>query len=1231
MPNTKTMGKLSAAYLADEADIVAAMPQAIGLTQQQRLAISASAAQLVKDIRSSKTSRSAIDDLLQEYGLSSAEGVVLMRLAESLIRTPDFATARRLIRDKIETANWAAHRGKSASFLVNQATTGLRVTAAWVAATGGVDARNLSAKLGDRVMARAVDKAVAIMGDHFVLGQTIAQARHRARANEAKGATHSYDMLGEAAYTHADAAAYFAAYMEAVQDLAANADGDKDMARAAGLSIKLSALHPRYEYAQRDTCVPILVERITALARIAKQAGLWLTIDAEEADRTEISLLVFEKLLREPSLADWAGLGLVVQAYQRRALPLIDYLVSLAKSTQRKIAVRLVKGAYWDMEIKRAQELGLASYPVFTRKENTDVSYLACARKLLAARGVIFPQFATHNAHSAAAVAAMAASMNMGGEGQSDYEFQRLHGMGAALHAQLMDRFGVASRIYAPVGKHRDLLAYLVRRLLENGANNSFVNQVLDEAVAIDDIVSCPLAAVATNQSCANPRIVPPADIVEAGRVSAFGIDLTQADVVAKTTHAMTKSAGVVYHAASRINGQAMAGESNDIFSPQDTTQKIGTADYALPAPAQVGAQIDEAVRWAQQSDWSKTNNPQERAAIFAKAADLLEQEMTDFLNLLVQEAGKTLPDALSELREAVDFCRYYGQQAQRCHSAARAPLGIIACISPWNFPLAIFLGQIVAALSVGNKVIAKPAEQTPLIAAKAVDLLYRAGLPPSALGLLIGDGAQLGNALTRNRAIAGVCFTGSTRTAKLIAANLADTGRGDIPFIAETGGLNAMLVDSTALLEQAVKDVLESSFQSAGQRCSACRIVCVQEDIYADFVKMLTGAMDTLIIGNPSKLETDVGPLIDAAAQNMVNDYKKQIATRHKVLKSCALPDGLATKGHFVAPTLVALTDISDISREIFGPILHIVKFKSGAFDTLIEKINALGYGLTLGLHTRLDSRMERVANLAHIGNIYVNRNQIGAVVGVNPFGGEGLSGTGPKAGGPHYLFGLTQTAAQKRDTPAATSPIKNVAPASAKLQKIVQQAAQAAQKYNAQFTPPEQMRIAEKMATKLLSPDDKMRLAFTPLTQLPGATGEENTLRLAPRGVFVCFGGDDEQSLAQQFAKVLAAGSAAIIAASFETKLRATLASDIKALPESLVQRVSFADGLALINAPIDGLVADGGQRADIAAHACHRDGAILPVLAAADPIERFLHERALTINTTAAGGNATLLALN
>ena len=454
---------------------------------------------------------------------------------------------------------------------------------------------------------------------------------------------------------------------------------------------------------------------------------------------------------------------------------------------------------------------------------------------------------------------------------------------------------------------------------------------------------------------------------------------------------------------------------------------------------------------------------------------------------------------------------------------AARAPLGIIACISPWNFPLAIFLGQIVAALSVGNKVIAKPAEQTPLIAAKAVDLLYRAGLPPSALGLLIGDGAQLGNALTRNRAIAGVCFTGSTRTAKLIAANLADTGRGDIPFIAETGGLNAMLVDSTALLEQAVKDVLESSFQSAGQRCSACRIVCVQEDIYADFVKMLTGAMDTLIIGNPSKLETDVGPLIDAAAQNMVNDYKKQIATRHKVLKSCALPDGLATKGHFVAPTLVALTDISDISREIFGPILHIVKFKSGAFDTLIEKINALGYGLTLGLHTRLDSRMERVANLAHIGNIYVNRNQIGAVVGVNPFGGEGLSGTGPKAGGPHYLLALTkmnmaqmnmaQESVQKRDTPPTTSPIKNVAPASAKLQKIVQQAAQAAQKYNAQFAPPEQMRIAEKMAAKLLSPDDKMRLAFTPLTQLPGATGEENTLRLAPRGVFVCFGGDDEQ----------------------------------------------------------------------------------------------------------------------
>ncbi len=1210
---------LTRAYVCNEADLVQGLLNQIRLTPKARNQILEDAKQIVAEVRADNRATSPIDDLLLEYGLSSEEGVTLMRLAEALIRTPDFATSRSLIRDKIGGANWSVHAGKSESFFVNQATNGLRLTSAWVSGTGGTRAKNLFAKLGDQVMERAVEQAMAVMGDHFVLGRNIDRALKRARKAEREGFSHSYDMLGEAAHTRDDADAYFNAYLNAIQRLAAGSAGSSEMATNPGLSVKLSALHPRYEYAHRATCIPILVDRLTELARIAKDAGLWLNIDAEEADRLEISLLVLERLLAAKCLKDWPGLGLVVQAYQRRAMPVIDHVFELARYAGRKVAVRLVKGAYWDMEIKRAQELGLPSYPVFTRKENTDVSYLACAGKLLSMNETIFPQFATHNAHTAAAIAHMAKS-------GTSFEFQRLHGMGGALHTRLMQAYGMPSRIYAPVGTHKDLLPYLVRRLLENGANSSFVNQLMDERIAIDDIVTDPMTLASNNQSAAHPRIPAPVDTLEGGRLSAAGIDLTQSDVAADMSRVAARSS--LHHASSFVQKNSAADESIvAIKAPQAQKHLVGEVHYAATAS------VDQAVEAANASDWPSNTSPASRKSVLDKAADLLEQEMADLLELCVREAGKTLPDAVAEVREAVDFCRYYALQAQKADVTARIPLGTVACISPWNFPLAIFLGQVVAALSAGNTVVAKPAEQTPLIAARATDILYRAGVSPSALQLLIGDGAALGNALTRHPGISGVCFTGSTRTAKIIASNLAETGRADLPLIAETGGINAMIVDSTALLEQAVQDTIDSAFQSAGQRCSACRIVCVQDDIYEPFVKMLKGTMDELVIGDPASLATDIGPVIDAAALNMIEKYKDDMRGSHAVLKECNLPPGLPD-GHFTAPVLIEMKAVSDVKREVFGPVLHIVKFKSGKIRQLVEEINALGYGLTMGLHTRLDSRVDDIAARAHVGNLYVNRNQIGAVVGVHPFGGEGLSGTGPKAGGPHYLFGLTRSAHGGSSTNKASKfAMSKVAPSQAALDRLVQ-AKKASQRWQERFSHDDRAELLQSLIQSRLIASRKAPKTTPHELSLPGPTGEANTLRLFPRGIFLCFGGDEPDCLDAQIALSLAAGSAAIAVIGSErveniSAIQAQLRA--KGLHASLVSAVSLEDAIALIEENIDGILADGNVRRAISGNVARRSGAIIPIMSIHDPVERFFHERTLTINTTAAGGNASLLALS
>nr|WP_070958734.1 L-glutamate gamma-semialdehyde dehydrogenase [Hyphomonas sp. Mor2] len=1095
-PSNPHFAPLASTYLADEHHLAKTLAGAAALTDSDRTSIRDTATGMATSLRAAARKPSVVDAFLQEYSLSSSEGILLMRLAESLIRTPDTSTATRLLRDKLLAGNWHAHFG-ARHVLVKLGTGGLAFARSWIQATGGADAAHLLARLGDRVMLSAVRQAVGLLGRHFVLGTSIAGAAIRARRQKVKGATLSYDMLGEAALTEADAERYFSAYKQALEHLAETTPTGTALHDAPALSVKLSALHPRYEYAQRETCVPALVARLLDLCALAKAANLGLTIDAEEADRLEVSLLVFEHLLASEQTSGWDGLGLAIQAYQRRALPVIDWVHRAARTQGQKITVRLVKGAYWDSEIKRAQEMGLESYPVFTRKEHTDISYLACARKLLACAPHIYPQFATHNAHSAAAIAHMAGD-------RRDLEFQRLYGMSDGLHRILAEQFKFRIRTYAPVGRHKDLLPYLVRRLLENGANNSFVNQLLDSDISDADLVNDPMAIADSHGFTPHPHLHAPRDHFQGRRLAASGLDLSQSDVAA------------------------------EIESIQLPTQLVGTVQESDETD------IEEAVRAGSQCTWPALSAT-ERANTLRAAAALLEDQKKSLMALCVAEAGKTWMDADAEVREAVDFLLYYANQAEGDPLSGHAPLGTVACISPWNFPLAIFLGQVSAALAVGNTVIAKPAPQTPLIAQEAVRLLHRAGVPEAALHLIIGGG-QIGGALITNPAIQGVCFTGSTQTAKRIASTLAETGRGTIPLIAETGGINAMLIDSTALLEQAVKDVVDSAFQSAGQRCSACRMVCVQDDIADAFNAMLKGAVDELITDNPAALNSDLGPVIDAPAKARIDAHIKRLRTRFPVIAEGSAP--ASTRGTFVPPIAFELDQIGDLEEEIFGPVLHIVRFESKDFDRVIDDINGLGFGLTMGLHTRIDTRIDQVAARAEVGNLYVNRNQIGAVVGVQPFGGHGLSGTGPKAGGPNYLARLCRPPA--------------------------------------------------------LRPEQRPELEV----QLPGPTGEDNRLSYHPRGRLLCLGGDTDEVLQRQIERARATGNDACTLD--------VLDLEILSLPEN-----------------IQGVVVDGQLRPRVAALLARRDGPILPLLSVEDADTRFWVEKVVTINTTAAGGNASLLA--
>ena len=902
-----------------------------------------------------------VNQFLQEYRLGTEEGTALLSLAEAFLRVPDPETADLLIADKLGDADWRAHKGQSASLLVNSATWGLVLGKAMVGDQVSGALRGLVARAGEPFVRQGVGAAMRLMGQVFVMGRTIDEAMKRMEVRDHRGFTASFDMLGEAARTTPDAERYFEAYCGAIAAVGQKAE------RGHSISVKLSALHPRYETAKAASCVPELTEMLVTLARQAAAAGVQLTVDAEEAARLEMSLDIIQAAARDPQLKGWDGLGLAIQAYSKRARPVVAWADALGRDTGRIMQVRLVKGAYWDSEIKWAQERGLSDYPVFTRKAATDVSYLACARDMLTASN-IRPAFASHNAMTVATI------LEWAGDNR-DFEFQRLHGMGQGLFEKLVSEQGYHCRIYAPVGGHRDLLAYLVRRLLENGANSSFVHQLADADVSEEELLADPVEKVMAVGGTRHPAIRLPAELFEPERPNSEGIDLDDAAVLADMAIAVAKP----------VNVSAVDAVS--------VSHAITVAAQAFPG-------------------WSATPVA-ERAACLMRLGDLLEEHKPQLMAIAVQEAKKTIADALSEVREAIDFCRYYAARATSDLEPIDLPgptgernvlrmeaKGVWAAIAPWNFPLAIFLGQVAAALVTGNTVVAKPAPQTPDIARYAVGLAYEAGIPKAVLQLVTGSG-DVGAALTGDPRISGVVFTGSVATAKAIARNLlVDDARPLVPLIAETGGLNAMIVDSTALSEQVVRDVIVSGFQSAGQRCSALRLLLLQEEIAESTLEMLAGAMDALVIGDPLDPVTDIGPVIDQAAYDRLMEYRAENAGR--IVHSLDVPaDGL-----FVPPTVIRLDSLDDINNEWFGPIVHVVTWQAGKLEETIAQINAKGFGLTMGLHSRIARVSDLVEARAHVGNLYINRSMIGAVVCSQPFGGEGLSGTGPKAGGPHYLY---------------------------------------------------------------------------------------------------------------------------------------------------------------------------------------------------------------------------------
>ncbi len=1162
-----------------------------------------------------------VQGLLQEYALSSDEGVALMCLAEALLRIPDVATRNRLIRDKISKGDWKGHLGASPSLFVNAASWGLLITGKLAAShdeSGFAAAlKRLVDRGGEPLVRRATELALRMMGEQFVTGETIEQALQNGEKPRQQGYRYSYDMLGEAAMTAGAAARYLRDYETAIHAIG-KAGAGRGVYEGPGISIKLSALHPRYSRAQYKRVSSELYAVVLRLCELAKHYDIGLNIDAEEADRLEISLDLLEKLCFDPGLRDWAGLGFVVQAYQKRCPAVIDYLVDLARRSERRLMIRLVKGAYWDAEIKKAQVDGQAGYPVYTRKQHTDVAYIACARKLLAAPDEIYPQFATHNAHTLAAIHELAEPERYW---PGQYEFQCLHGMGEPLYEQVVGstaqgKLGRPCRIYAPVGSHETLLAYLVRRLLENGANTSFINRIADRTLEVEALVRDPvelveeLAAEEGALGRPHPAIPLPRQLYGALRLNSMGLDLADEHALRDLGSVISDGATQAIRVLPLLAVDVPAGTLRPVVNPANAADVVGhVRDASLREVDQaIAAASAAAVRWAALA-------PRMRAERLLAAADRLEAGMPHLIGILIREAGKTASNAIAEVREAVDFLRYYALQV-RDHSdnPTQQPLGPVACISPWNFPLAIFLGQIAAALATGNVVLAKPAEQTPLIAAEAIRVLWSVGIPRDAVQLLPGDGAVVGEALVNDPRVMGVLFTGSTEVARLLQRNLigrVDARGRPIPLIAETGGQNAMIVDSSALVEQVVGDVLASGFYCAGQRCSALRVLCVQEEAADSVLEMLRGAMQELRVGDPATLSTDVGPVIDAEARDGIVRYIDAMRARGRRVHQVAMDPAVLENGTFVAPTLVEIDGIGELGREVFGPVVHVLRYRRNEAAALLEQINATGYGLTMGLHSRIDGFAAEVARHACGCNLYINRNMVGAVVGVQPFGGEGLSGTGPKAGGPLYLQRLLSQGPEGA------------------LAHVFADAPRPADEREAMPALANLMAWAERESPALVGACrrfvDQARCNVD--LALPGPTGECNLYRVVPRSSVLCLGA--EQDLLLQLAAVLATGAHALWPAQ-AAALRARLPGEVRAkialASDGTLSTASF--DLVLLHGSLEELV---GVQEQLAARA----GPIVPVVLQAPgetdvPLERLVVERALTINTAAAGGNASLLAI-
>ncbi|MDO6426773.1 bifunctional proline dehydrogenase/L-glutamate gamma-semialdehyde dehydrogenase PutA [Thalassotalea sp. 1_MG-2023] len=1225
------------------------------------------ARKMVLKIREDQEGNGAIDALLNEYSLSSEEGVVLMCLAEALLRVPDKHTQDALIRDKISQGKWSSHLGSSESLFVNASSWGLLITGSMVNYADKRKQDNFGllkktiGRLGEPVIRKSMNYAMKIMGKQFVMGETIEAATERAATKEQNGYVYSYDMLGEGARTMEDAQRYLASYQQAIETIGsiAQASGKNDPRKVPGISVKLSAIHPRYEFSHKERVLAEIVPKLKTLCLQAKRYNIGLTVDAEESERLDISLDIIEAVFSDNDLGDWNGFGIALQSYQKRALWVVEWLRSLTLRTNRKMMVRLVKGAYWDTEIKNTQKDGHLHFPVFTRKSSTDVSYHACANKLLDYRDTIYPQFATHNAYTAATIVELA------GDDKEGFEFQCLHGMGDSLYDQIVSGESIQCRIYAPVGHHEDLLAYLVRRLLENGANSSFVNAIVDESQPVESLLEDPVEKTQRLKDKYNNQILKPVALYHDkngnGRDNSIGVDLD--DIIEIST---LKTSLDNWFENNLLKSDALPEKSVPVKNPANHHEIIGY--HHFHDKADMLAMIDTAENVL--ASWSQTPVT-ERAALLYRIADILERHMNELIAMCIKEAGKIAQDGIDEVREAVDFCRYYAERAVELVEDDRLePRGVVLCISPWNFPLAIFLGQVAAAIATGNTVLAKPAEQTSLIALYTIGLMKSVGLPEGVVQAVIARGSDVGSVIVPDTRVQTVMFTGSTETGTRISQTLAERGGDQVPLIAETGGQNCMIVDSTALPEQVVDDIISSGFQSAGQRCSALRVLFLQEEIADDVITMLKGALAELHIGDPAMLSTDIGPVIDQKALDALNAHSDYMQTHGKLLYQCEIAQEITDKlsdneHYFFAPRLYEIDDISVLKKEVFGPCVHVVRFKGEEIENVVDKINSTGFGLTMGVHTRINHRALELAKLSRAGNIYINRNMIGAIVGVQPFGGRGLSGTGPKAGGPNYLTRLmkekaTPDAEQFNMLPEQVEALESNEQAGSEANLFMEKADTAEKDWrltelNTRISYVRQLlaKIAHVDIVDDLADDLNRTLAaardqlisiekrLKKPTVLPGPTGESNTLYLENRGNIICFA-DKNTSFhfwTLSLVTALATGNTVISVVSdlfydeaiaFRDKFLAT------GVDKNVFQVARLRHLSALLDHPaLSGVVIDSlcDRKHYISEKLAERQGAILPVISSEyfdNLIQRLLTEKTISIDTTASGGNTSLMTL-